>query len=109
MTLQTAKHPPMLIAAYIFLAAGIIGLSTTLLAFNDLFFRSGLLHLFGSLLCLGSGEVLNHRKELLITGDVQESQPTKPSYHRRRNTCALGNLLDIAALILLLTGFSSFM
>ena len=59
-------------------------------------------------LLLGTGEFLNHPLQKKLIYDEQNSSGPQISYHRRRNPCAIGNSLDVLALICFFVGMGFF-
>jgi len=104
---QHTPTQPLLIAAYaVFLSAVIIFIAAFIIILPENLFK-GILILSASFFSFGTGELINHPKQNLITRKtVQTNQ--KPQYHRNRNPCALGNLFHIAGLLLLFVALSSF-
>ena len=105
---KTSKpYPPFFIIACFFLAAGMVslGLSFILRLEPDTF--KGLLYISLALLAFGTGEIINHPKQRLMVPDPGNDAPALQIY-RRRNVCSLGNLFDIAALLLFFIGLAAF-
>lgn len=98
---------PMLLAGYIALFAGcLVLLGLVLFTLSDHFFKGSLL-LSLSLLFFGTGELFNHPKQKLITKKTVQLTKNR-EYHRTRNSCGLGNLLDICALLFFFMSMASF-
>ncbi len=97
---------PLLIAAYGVFASGII-LFIVLFVFSlpGYLFKT-ILILSISFAAFGTGELLNHPKQKLITRETVQTNQT--TYHHNRNPCILGNLFDIIALLLLFIALSAF-
>lgn len=86
-------------------AAGSAGLAVLLLLPATGTTKEGLLYLLVGTSLFGLGEILNHRKtEDLRAGDQHPGD--RPSFHRRRIPCSLGNLSDIVAILLFFIGLS---
>lgn len=109
--MDNEKRPafyPGLLTAYVALFSGsllLLGLALFTLA-NHIFKGSLLLSL--SLLFFGAGELFNHPKQKLITKRTVQLAKNR-AYHRTRNTCGLGNLLDICALLFFFMSMASFL
>jgi hypothetical protein len=105
MTEISEKFPPLFIAACIFVCLGLILLACALF-FMD---RPVYLRVWGGiatgLMVFGAGEILNHPREQIFRPEQPEEGGK--NFRRRRNTCGLGNLLDIIALLLFFIGLSS--
>ncbi len=55
---------------------------------------------------LGVGEWLNHPPQVSLTLDTEDSSEAQRKKHRKRNPSSIGNLFEIAALILICVGIS---
>ncbi len=99
------RFPPLYIAAWVVLGVGVIGLCSVFVLQLPPFLFRGLLYISLGLIAFGIGENLNHPKTpLLKLGE--DNSPLPPKFHRKRNACALGNLIDIGALLLFFVGLS---
>jgi hypothetical protein len=99
-------EPPLYIAAYILFAIGTAGL-VILLALQPASAKfQGLLYIFLGFMAFGTGEILNHRQAPRITSAGKDN-PELPRFPRKRNSCSLGNLCDIGALLLFFVGLSA--
>ena len=106
MTPEPKRLPPLFIMACIIFSAGVICLGLTFtLQLNTHTFR-GLLYISMALVVFGVGEIINHPKQRVITGE-SKSDSTHNTLYRRRNVCSLGNLCDIGALLLFFIGLAT--
>jgi hypothetical protein len=106
MTEQASKYPPMFLTACTLFSIGVLALLGTLLFYRHPPYLKGFFLLSSSLMGFGAGEILNHPKEPVPRFSV-DGDNTLPQFYRRRNTCGLGNLLIIVALLLFSGGISS--
>jgi hypothetical protein len=99
-TMAASSYPPLYIAAWLFAGAGLACLiAIAVLVPSPEQLKPALLLAF-ALLAFGGGEILNHPHEKVLPPPSPENQSPPPSWQRRRNTCALGNLGSIVAIIL---------
>ena len=68
----------------------------------------GSLQIGAGILLFGVGELLNHPRDKTLHGDKEDFHVEK-EYTRKRNACALGNLLDIVGLLIFFVGLSAFL
>jgi len=103
-----SRLQPLLLAAYAVIGSAIvISVLTFFLSPAPHIFKA--LYLFSaSLFSLGAGELFNHPKQKIITSETVKTGQ-KAKYHRKRNSCGLGNLLDICGLLLLFIALASFL
>jgi len=99
------RFPPLYLAACIFLALGIAGLSTLFTLHLPAYIQKGLLYTCLGFISFGAGEMLNHPKTEQLSTD--EENRAEPNNYRKRNVCSLGNLFDIGALLLFFIGLSN--
>lgn len=100
------RFPSLYIAACIIFSVGIAGLGCIFVLQLPSYIFQGLLYIFLGLIAFGIGENINHPKTLLITTS-EDNTPDSPQFHRKRNVCSLGNLMDIGALLLFFVGLSA--
>jgi hypothetical protein len=93
------RFPPLYVAACIIFSVGVAGLGCIFVLQLPPYIFEGLLYIFLGLIAFGIGENINHPKALLITTS-ENSNPDSRQFHRKRNACSLGNLIDIGALLL---------
>jgi hypothetical protein len=98
------RFPPLYITAWVLLGIGISGLLCLLILRPPPHIFSGLLYIFLGCIAFGIGEILNHPKTSLPT-TYPDDHPQK--FDRRRNSCSLGNLSDIGAVLLFFIGLSA--
>ncbi len=72
---------------------------------QDVYFNGYRLIAVG-VICLGIGEWLNHPPQVSLTLEKEDSSELKRKKHRKRNPSSIGNLFEIAALILFCIGIS---
>ncbi len=70
--------------------------------------QTGLLVLAASMLCFGIGEVINHPLQTGYNLTDDEWPECSRFHHRHRNSCSLGNLLLIAAVLLFFVSLGKF-
>lgn len=98
--MAASRYPPLYIAAWLFAGAGLVCLlAIAMLAPSPEQLKPALLFAF-ALLAFGGGEILNHPLEQVLPPPLPEKSTPFPSWQRRRNNCALGNLSSIVAIIL---------
>jgi len=107
MSKKSGTFPPMFIAACSLLVLGVLALLYTLLFIDQPAQFKGWALISMSLMGFGSGEILNHPREPVFRQD--ENETGQQSFYRVRNTCGLGNILDIVGLLLFFVGLSSFL
>jgi hypothetical protein len=99
--------------AYLFYLAwaglllGLVGVVLTLLFGSRPFLEQPLAYLAMALTVGGGGEILNHPKHRPLFGESLEMK-TAARPIRERNACALGNLLEIASIILFFIGLGKY-
>jgi len=105
MSQEHQQYPPMYIAGFVLAAAGIAIAVTALLLQPERHLYKGLIFLAVAFLNFGGGEILNHPAQ-----DMAQNQTSGQREHpaRRRNTCGLGNLLDIVGLLMFFVAMASF-
>jgi len=97
--------PPLYITACIIFGIGIIGVGCIFILQLPSHIFKGMLYICLGLIAFGIGENVNHPKTLILTpGAINKHE--SPRYHRTRNACSFGNLIDIGALLLIFTGLS---
>lgn len=96
------RFPPLYIGANIIFTIGIVGLGCIFVLQLSSYIVNGLLYIFVGFILFGVGENLNHSKIPSTTPSQGNQQ-----FHRRRNVCSLGNLMDIGALLLFFIGLSA--
>jgi len=99
------RFPPLYLAACIFLALGVAGLTTLLLLHLPAYIQKGLIYTFLGFISFGVGEIINHPKAIRLSSDKEYTVDAKTL--RGRNVCSLGNLFDIGALLLFFIGLSN--
>ncbi len=72
---------------------------------QDVFFN-GYRLIAAGVLFLGIGEWLNHPPQVSLSLEAQDSPEAQRKKHRKRNPSSIGNLFEIAALILICVGIS---
>ena len=106
---MSAKHtrfPPLFIVACIAVALGVVSIiGINMFSMANHIFR-GVLLLSTGLTLFGVGEILNHPKETIFP-IRQDAGPGIVKYYRRRNSCGLGTLCDIASLLFLFMALSA--
>lgn len=106
MTTEPKRLPLLFIMACTIFSAGVICLGLTFtLQLNTHTFR-GLLYISMALVVFGIGEIINHPKQRVITGE-DRGDSSQVILRRRRNVCSLGNLCDIGALLLFFIGLAT--
>jgi len=99
-TMGASRYPPLYLAAWLFAGAGLACLlAIAVLVPSPEQLKPALLLAF-ALLAFGGGEILNHPLEKVLPPPSPENPSPPPSWQRRRNTCALGNLSSIVSIIL---------
>ncbi len=106
MTITTSKFPILYIAAWVITATGLLGLFVTLFIEPKHTILKGMVLISAALIIFGLGEFLNHPKEKSFMA-TEQGDTKRREYIRRRNTCGLGNLCIIVALLLFFIGLSS--
>lgn len=99
-------YPPMYIGAIVLSAAGIAIAIGAVLVQPERHLYKGLIFLAVAFLNFGGGEILNHPRESV--GNIREQTEQKENITRKRNTCGLGNLLDIVGLLMFFVALASF-
>ncbi len=109
MTTVRTKFPILYLMAWFFTLTGLLGLIATLLIGPTYAIVKGMVLISAALIIFGLGEFLNHPKEKnFIAAEKEEKETAKRGqYIRRRNSCGLGNLFIIVALLLFFVGLSS--
>lgn len=99
---SSRRFPPLYILANVIFALGLAGLGCIFILQLPAYIFNGLLYIFIGFIVFGIGENLNHSKtpSTIENPDIQQ-------FHRRRNVCSLGNLMDIGALLLFFIGLSA--
>ncbi len=87
------------------ITAGTVGIAASLLLHAILPLK-GMLLLSSAFIVFGTGEVINHPAGRFFIPRTKES-PGYYIYQRRRNSCSLGNLLDIGGLLLFFLALSA--
>lgn len=106
MTIPPAETPLMFIVAWLITTIGALAFGVLLfLQPPDNIMKGGCM-LAAALLSVGVGEILNHPKEHVFVPDGEKGGGTDV-YQRRRNICALGNLLLIAGVLLFFVGIGN--
>ncbi len=106
MTKSTGKSPILYVVSWLLTLIGLLGLITTLIIEPHYTIVKGMVLISAALIIFGLGEFLNHPKEQsFIT--TEKDTTKRRQYIRRRNTCGLGNLCIIVALLLFFIGLSS--
>lgn len=98
------RFPPLYIVACFLIGVGIFGLGGLVVLQPPSPILSGLLYIFMGFLAFGIGETLNHPQispPIIKPGDDPNKLP------RQRNSCSLGNLCDIGAVLLFFVGLSA--
>ncbi len=99
----TTRLPPLFITAWVLVGTGISGLLCLLLLRPPSNIFNGLLYILLGLVLFGTGEIINHPKTLM---PARHPDGHRLKSRRMRNSCSLGNLCDIGALLLFFAGFS---
>jgi len=99
------QYPLMYIAAFVMAAAGIAIAVAALLLQPERHLYKGLIFLAVAFLNFGGGEILNHPKQAAAD---RQTADQKEYTVRGRNTCGLGNLLDIVGLLMFFVAMASF-
>jgi hypothetical protein len=102
----SSRFPPLYITACIIFAVGVAGLGCLLVLQPSSHIIKGFFYIFVGFIAFGTGEFLNHPKTPLMTVSEDDSVAS-PQFYRKRNACSLGNLCDIAALLLFFAGLST--
>jgi hypothetical protein len=99
------KTPMAFKVALVSLVLGAIGVLNSLITSS---FTTGSGEFSIGLFLLGVGEYINN-PQVKLTGSSTESQSNKTSlfFSRRRNTSSLGNLFNIAGVLMIATGTAS--
>jgi hypothetical protein len=100
------RLPPLYITAWIIFGIGIAGLGCLLFLHPSSHILEGFFYIFFGLTSFGTGEILNHPKTPLISTSEDDGTAI-PQFYRKRNSCSLGNLCDIGALLLFFVGLSA--
>lgn len=103
---QSQQYPPMYIAAFALAAAGIIVAVAAVLLQPEKHLYKGLIFLAVAFLNFGGGEILNHPRQTAKNENSTSHQKGQPL--RRRNTCGLGNLMDIVGMLMFFVALASF-
>jgi hypothetical protein len=98
------RFPPLYITAWVLLGIGISGLLSLLILRPPPHIFSGLLYILMGLALFGIGEIINHPKTSM-PAKYFDDRPKKSN--RQRNSCSLGNLCDIGAVLLFFAGLST--
>lgn len=98
------RLPPLYIAACILFGIGTLGLGAIVILQSPSYVVNGLFYIFMGFIAFGIGETLNHPKTSPPATDL-DNNPKQ--LHRQRNSCSLGNLFDIGALLLFFGGLST--
>ncbi len=106
MAQQAKMYPPVYIIALITVVAGAALAITALIWQPEKYLFKGMIFMAVSLLNLGGGEILNHPKQTIP--DEESSGTPVEVEERKRNTCGLGNLMDIVGLMMFFVALSSF-
>ncbi|MCP3887856.1 MAG: hypothetical protein GY702_03130 [Desulfobulbaceae bacterium] len=106
MTISTGKSPILYVVAWLLTLIGVLGLITTLIIEPRYTIVKGMVLISSALIIFGLGEFLNHPKEHSFI-ETEQGDTKRREYIRRRNTCGLGNLCIIVALLLFFVGLSS--
>ena len=96
------RFSPLYIVACIIFCVGSTGLGFIFVQQLPSYIYKGLLYIFVGFVLFGIGEHLNHSKIPSNAG-----RQLIQRFHRQRNVCSLGNLLDIGALLLFFVGLST--
>jgi len=105
MSQKYQQYPLMYIAAVILAAAGIAIAVAALLLQPERHLYKGLIFLAVAFLNFGGGEILNHPEQAAAD---HHTAGQKEHTVRTRNTCGLGNLLDIVGLLMFFVAMASF-
>lgn len=106
MTDASNRFPPLYITACIIFGVGVAGLGCLLVLHPSSHIFKGFLYIFVGFIAFGTGEFLNHPKTPLITTS-EDGGIASPQFYRKRNSCSLGNLCDIGALLLFFVGLAA--
>jgi hypothetical protein len=100
------RLPPLYVTACIIFGVGIAGLGCLLVLHPSSHILEGFLYIFSGCIAFGTGEILNHPKIPPFTTS-EDGGTAIPRFYRKRNSCSLGNLFDIGALLLFFVGLSA--
>jgi hypothetical protein len=98
------RFPPLYITAWVLLGIGMSGLLCLLFLSPPAHIFSGVLYILMGLALFGIGEIVNHPKTSM-PATYPNDHPKKSN--RQRNSCSLGNLSDIGAVLLFFAGLST--
>jgi hypothetical protein len=98
------RFPPLYITAWVLIGIGISGLLWLLILRPPAHLFSGVRYILMSLVLFGVGEIVNHPKTSM-PATYPDDHPQKSN--RQRNSCSLGNLCDIGAVLLFFAGLST--
>ena len=106
MSVKHTRFPPLFIVACIAVAVAVVSIiGINMFSVANHIVR-GVLLLSAGLTLFGIGEILNHPKETIFP-IRQDAGPGIVKYYRRRSSCGLGTLCDIASLLFFFMALSS--
>jgi len=101
---KSPKTPMAFKVALVNLLFGVIGVLNSLLTSS---FTTGCGELSIGLILLGMGEYINNPQVALPDNSVEPQSKTSLYLSRKRNVSSLGNLLDIAGILMIATGIAT--
>ena len=99
-------YPLFYIVAVMLVIAGLVLVTAAVLIHPEKHVYKGMVFLAVSLFNFGLGEIFNHPKTL--TSELDSDGKTSEFVSRRRNSCGLGNILDIIGVMMFFIALSSF-
>ena len=98
------RFAPLYITAWALIGIGSSGLVCLLMLDPPSPIYRGLLYILIGFVTFGVGEIVNHPKP---SPPVAHQDDNPRRFYRQRNSCSLGNLCDIGAVLLFFTGLST--
>lgn len=103
--MKAARMPLLLKTGFLLLAASLILASLWIIQPSLVANSQTLFYLAVGAFLFGIGEIVNHPKQTAGNYTDNSASDLRRIHHRSRNPCLLGNLLVIAGIIFLFTGF----